>query len=138
MSDPTQPWWNNDDDLGGLGFARMFAYTGLLLGAGALLIALLAPLEGDALRTVWIAGFGCAAIWVAAMAIPRYRSAGMKPSWAVRTAWVLGGLAVLVAAYAFVVIWLASSGVELPAPSYWFAPERAPVGVTATALPPVE
>ncbi|WP_022888635.1 hypothetical protein [Agromyces italicus] len=131
MSEPTQPWWNSDDDLGGLGFARMFAYTGLLLGAGALVIAVFAPLEGDALRTVWIAGFGCAAIWVAAMAVPRYRAAGVKTSWAVRTAWVLGGLAVLTAAYAFVAIWLASGGVELPAPVHWFTPERVPFGVTA-------
>ncbi|MFE6965453.1 hypothetical protein ACFVAJ_10080 [Agromyces sp. NPDC057679] len=133
MSDPTRPWWTGEDDIGGLGFARFFAWTGLVLGAGALVIALFAPLEGQALRTVWIAGFGCAAIWVAAMAIPRYRRSGVRSSWAVRIAFVLGGLAVLVAAYAFLVIWLASAGVELPAPSYWLPPEQAPIGVTALA-----
>lgn len=129
MTDPNGPWWTGDDDLGGIGFARFFAWTGLLLGAGALVIALFAPLEGDALRTVWIVGFGCAAIWVAAMAMPRYRRAGVRTSWTVRAAFALGALAVVVACYAFVVIWLASTGIELPAPPYWFAPERAPVGV---------
>lgn len=122
MSEPDRPWWTGDDDIGGLGFARFFAWTGLLLGAGALVIALFAPLEGQALRCVWIVGFGCAAIWVAAMAMPRYRRAGVPVSWTVRTAIVLGVLAVLVATYAFVVIWLASAGIDLPAPSYWLPP----------------
>lgn len=138
MSDPTRPWWTGEDDLGGLGFARFFAWTGLLLGAGALVIALFAPLEGQALRTVWIVGFGCAAIWVAAMAVPRYRRAGVRRSWIVRVAVVLGGLAALVGAYAFLVIWLASSGIALPAPPYWLAPEQAPVGVTALGAVAVE
>ncbi|UOQ87976.1 hypothetical protein MUN74_11785 [Agromyces endophyticus] len=121
MTDESQPWWR-DDGTGSIGFARFFAWTGLLLGAGALVIALFAPLDGQALRCVWTVGFGCAGIWVAGMGLARYRRAGVRRSWVVRTAFVLGGLAVLVAAYAFVVIWLASAGIDLPAPGYWLAP----------------
>lgn len=131
MSDSGRPWWTGEDSVGGIGFARFFAWTGMLLGVGALVIAVFAPLEGQALRCVWIVGFGCAAIWVAAMAMPRYRRAGVRTSPVVRVAVVLGGLAVLVAVYAFVVIWLASAGIDLPAPSYWLPSEAPPIGVDA-------
>ncbi|MFE5670881.1 hypothetical protein ACFQ58_04630 [Agromyces sp. NPDC056523] len=116
------PWWQDQYDVGGLGMARFFAWAGLLLGAGALAIAVFAPLEGQALRTVWIAGFGAAAMWVPWMAIPRYRRAGVAVSWAVPVAMGLGALAILAAIYAFVVIWAASGGVILPAPDYWLGP----------------
>ena len=116
------PWWQDQYDVGGLGMARLFAWAGLLIGAGALGIALLAPLEGQALRAVWIAGFGTAAMWIPWMAIPRYRRAGVPVSWAVPVAMGLGGLAILVAIYAFIVIWAASGGVMLPAPEYWLPP----------------
>ena len=116
------PWWQDQYDVGGLGMARLFAWAGLLIGAGALGIALFAPLEGQALRAVWIAGFGTAAMWIPWMAIPRYRRAGVPVSWAVPVAMGLGGLAILVATYAFIVIWAASGGVMLPAPEYWLPP----------------
>ena len=113
------PWWQDQYDVGGLGMARFFAWAGLLLGAGALVIALFAPLEGQALRTVWIAGAGAAAMWVPWMAIPRYRREGVAVSRVVPVAMGLGALAILVAIYAFVVIWAASGGVMLPAPDHW-------------------
>ena len=122
------PWWQDQYDVGGLGMARLFAWAGLLLGAGALGIALFAPLEGQALRTVWIAGFGAAAMWVPWMAVPRYRRAGVPVSWAVPVAMGLGGLAILVAIYAFAVIATAASGVMLPAPDHW-------LGTTAPVAP---
>ena len=116
------PWWQDQYDVGGLGMARLFAWAGVLIGAGALGIALFAPLEGQALRTVWIAGFGAAAMWVPWMAVPRYRREGVKVSWAVPVAMGLGALAIVVAIYAFMVIAAASAGVELPAPEHWLAP----------------
>ncbi|MEI5585093.1 MULTISPECIES: hypothetical protein [unclassified Agromyces] len=119
--DPT-PWWQDQTDVGGIGMARLFAWSALLMGIGALGIAIFAPLAGDALRTVWIAGFGTVAIWVAGMAPPRYRREGVRVPWAVPAAMVLGGLAILVAAYAFIVIAAASGGVELPAPEHWLPP----------------
>jgi hypothetical protein len=124
-------WFQDQTDVGGIGMARLFAWAALLMGVGALGIAIFAPLEGDALRTVWIAGFGAAAIWVAGMAAPRYRREGVRVSWAVPAAVLLGGLAILVAIYAFVVIAAASGGVVLPAPEHWL-PSTAP---TAPGVP---
>lgn len=123
------PWWQDQYDVGGLGMARLFAWAGVLLGAGALGIALFAPLEAQALRTVWIAGFGAAAMWVAWMAVPRYRRAGVPVSWAVPVAMGLGGLAILVAIYAFAVIAAAASGIVLPAPDHWLGTAPVAPGV---------
>ncbi|MGR0320730.1 hypothetical protein [Agromyces sp. ZXT2-3] len=120
--EPPAPWFGDQYDVGGLGMGRLFAWAAVLLGVGALGIALFAPLEGEALRTVWIAGFGAAAIWVAGMAPSRYRRAGVRVTWAVPLAMVLGGLAIGVAIYAFAVIAAASAGVMLPAPGHWLAP----------------
>jgi hypothetical protein len=124
------PWFGDQYDVGGLGMGRLFAWAAVLLGAGALGIALFAPLEGQALRTVWIAGFGAAAIWVAWMAPSRYRRAGVRVTWAVPLAMILGGLAIGVAIYAFIVIFAASGGAQLPAPDYWLGtPSPAAPGV---------
>lgn len=123
------PWFQDQTDVGGIGMARLFAWAALLMGVGALGIAIFAPLAGDALRTVWIAGFGAAAIWVAGMAAPRYRREGVRVSWAVPAAMVLGGLAILVATYAFIVIAAASGGVMLPAPDYWLPSSPGAPGV---------
>jgi hypothetical protein len=131
MSEPTQPWWTGDDDIGGIGFARLFAYGGLVLGLGSFALAIAAPLQGDALRTVWVTGFGAAAMWVAFMAVPRYRRAGVRVSWAVPAAMVLGVLTIAIMVYAFVVIAAASAGVELPAPSHWLPPASSAPGVDA-------
>ncbi|WP_353826537.1 hypothetical protein [Agromyces sp. SYSU T0242] len=116
------PWFGDAYDVGGLGMGRFFAWAAVLLGAGAVTIALFAPLEGQALRTVWITGFGAAAMWIAWMAPARYRRAGVRVSPAVGIAMGLGGLAILIAIYAFIVIVAASGGVVLPAPEYWLAP----------------
>jgi hypothetical protein len=118
MSDPTQPWWTGDD-AGGIGFARFFAWTGMLMALASLWFAVAAPLEGDALRTVWITGAATISMWIAFMAVSRYRAAGVRVSWTVRVAMVLGGLAIVIMIYAFLVIWLGSAGITLPAPPYW-------------------
>ena len=131
MSDPTRPWWTGDDDIGGIGFARFFAWTGLLMALASLGLAVAAPLEGDALRTVWITGAAAIAMWIAFMAVPRYRALGVPVSFAVPAAMALGGLTIAIMIYAFIVIWLASAGIELPAPPYWFGTPSGPVGVTA-------
>jgi hypothetical protein len=132
MSEPLQPWWTDDDGTGGLGFARLFAWVGLLIAVSALGLALVAPIEGDALRTVWITGYATAGMWVAFMAVPRYRRSGVAVSWTVPAAMVAGGLAIGVMIYCFVVLLSASGGVELPAPAHWLAPAgEEPPGVQA-------
>ena len=131
MSEPVRPWWGGDDDLGGIGFARFFAWTGLLLGVGAVVLAVAAPLQGDALRTVWITGFGAIAMWVSFMAVPRYRSAGVRVSLAVPATMVLGALTIAIMLYAFAVIAFAAGGTMLPAPAHWVEVPPGPPVVTA-------
>ncbi|SIN88989.1 hypothetical protein [Agromyces cerinus] len=127
---PDGPWWTGEDEVGGVGFARFFAYTGLLMGIASLIIAVAAPLEGDALRTVWITGFATASMWIAFMAAPRYRREGMRVSPAVPITMALGVLTIVIMVYAFVVIALAANGIVLPAPAHWFGGSTAPSGVT--------
>ena len=114
------PWWTGENEVGGIGFARFFAYTGLLMGIASLVLAVAAPLEGDALRTVWITGFATVSMWIAFMALPRYRREGMRVSPAVPIAMAIGVLTIAIMVYAFIVIAVASIGVDLPAPAYWF------------------
>ncbi|PWC05248.1 hypothetical protein DCE94_02825 [Agromyces badenianii] len=127
---PDGPWWTGDD-VGGIGFARFFAYTGLLMAIASLVLAIVAPLEGDALRTVWITGFAAASMWLAFMAIPRYRADLVRVSWAVPTTMALGGLTIAIMIYAFAAIAFASVGVQLPAPGHWFGEPAGPTGITA-------
>ena len=131
MSDPTRPWWTGDDDIGGIGFARFFAWTGMLMALASLALAVAAPLEGDALRTVWITGAATVSMWIAFMAVARYRGLGVQVSFAVPAAMVLGSLAILIMVYAFTVIWLASAGIMLPAPAYWLDTPSPAIGVNA-------
>jgi hypothetical protein len=131
MSDPTRPWWTGDDDIGGIGFARFFAWTGMLMALASLALAVAAPLEGDALRTVWITGAATVSMWIAFMAVARYHALGMRVSFAVPAAMVLGSLAILIMIYAFTVIWLASADIMLPAPAYWLGTPSTAIGVNA-------
>jgi hypothetical protein len=132
MSDPTRPWWTGDDDIGGIGFARFFAWTGMLMALASLFLAVAAPLEGDALRTVWITGTAAVSMWIAFMSVARYHALGMRASFAVPTAMVVGSLTILIMIYAFIVIWLASAGIVLPAPAHWLGTPPAPSpGITA-------
>ena len=126
-----RPWWTGDDDIGGLGFGRFFAWSGVVLGAGAVVLAVAAPLQGDPLRTVWITGFGAAATWIAYLAVPRYRAAGVRLSFAVPAAMGLGALAIAIMIYAFAAIALASVGVDIPAPAHWVETPPIPGSVTA-------
>ena len=126
---PDGPWWTGEDEVGGIGFARFFAYTGLLMSIASLAFAVAAPLEGDALRTVWITGCATVSMWIAFMAVPRYRREGMRVSPAVPITMALGVLTIAIMVYAFVVIALASTGVVLPAPAYWFGGSTVPSGV---------
>ncbi|MFD4421365.1 hypothetical protein ACFWN7_07660 [Agromyces sp. NPDC058484] len=118
MSD-SNPWWRGDDDIGGIGFARFLAWSGLAMGLTALVIAIAAPLAGQPLRTVWITGFGAAAMWIAYLAVPRYRAEGVRLSPVVASAMIVGGLTIVIMIYAFAAIALRSAGVELPAPAHW-------------------
>lgn len=119
MSDPRGPWWRGDDQVGGIGFARFLAWSGLAIGLAALVIAVTAPLAANPLRTVWITGFGAAAMWIAFLAVPRYRAEGVRNSPVVAAAMIAGGLTIAIMIYAFAVIALLSAGIELPAPAHW-------------------
>jgi hypothetical protein len=133
MSEPTNPWWRGDDAAGGIGFARFFSWSGLVIALGALVLALVAPIAGDALRTVWITGFAAAGMWIAFLALPRYRAEGVRRSPVVTAAMVVGSLTIAIMIYAFIVIWAASGGIELPAPDHWLGdsdPGPVPDGVT--------
>ena len=139
MSDPRDsndapnPWWRNDDAASGIGFARFFAWSGLAIAAGALVLALVAPIAGDALRTVWITGFAAAGMWVAFMAVSRYRAVGIRRSPVVTAAMIVGALTIAIMVYAFAVIAFRAGGIELPAPEHWVEGDGATVlrGVTA-------
>lgn len=128
MSDPREPddpdgapepWWRADDAAAGLGFARFFAWSGFAIALAALVIAVFAPLEGQALRTVWVTGFAVAGMWVAFMAVSRYRALDVRRSPVVTAAMVAGTLTIAIMIYAFAVIALRSGGIELPAPEHW-------------------
>lgn len=130
---PPDPWWRADDATTGLGFARFFAWSGFAIAAAALVIAVFAPLEGQALRTVWLTGFAVAGMWVAFMAVSRYRALGIRRSPVVTAAMVAGTLTIAIAIYAFAAIALRSGGIELPAPEHWVSSDHggpAP-GITA-------
>lgn len=139
MSDPRDsndapnPWWRDDDAAAGIGFARFFAWSGLGIAVAAFVLALLAPLAGDALRTVWLTGFAAAGMWVAFMAVPRYRAIGVRRSPVVTAAMVAGGVTIAIMIYAFAVIAFRAGGVELPAPEHWVEGGGAPAnpGITA-------
>jgi hypothetical protein len=77
------------------------------------------PLEGDPSRPAWIVGFGVVAMWIAFLAVPRYRAEGVRISPVVAAAMVVGGLTIAIMIYAFAAIALWSVGFELPAPPHW-------------------
>ena len=118
MSD-LNPWWRGDDHVGGIRFARFLAWSGLAIGITALCVALFVPLAGQLSRTAWITGFGAAAMWVAFLAVPRYRAEGIRRSPVVAAAMVVGALTIAIMIYAFIAIALRPAGVELPVPSHW-------------------
>lgn len=133
MSDPRDPddprgaphpWWREDDAAGGIGFARFFAWSGLAIAVAALVLAIVAPLEGQALRTVWLTGFAVAGMWVAFMAVSRYRAVGVRRPPVVTAAMIAGAITIMIMAYAFAVIALRSGGIELPAPEHWDSSDR--------------
>ena len=91
------------------------------MGIGSLVLAIVAPLAPDPARTVWITGFGAVAVWAGLMALPRFRSVGLKPSAIARTGIGLGIATIAIMVYAWVALATASSGVRLPAPAHWIA-----------------
>lgn len=119
MSDTRNPWWRGDDQVGGIGFARFLAWSGLAIALTSLVVAVAVPLEGDPSRPAWIVGFGAAGMWIAFLAVPRYRTEGVRISPVVAAAMVVGGLTIVIMIYAFTVMALSSVGVELPAPAHW-------------------
>ena len=62
---------------------------------------------------------GAAGMWIAFLAVPRYRAEGVRISPVVAAAMVAGGLTIAIMIYAFIVIVLWSAGIELPAPAHW-------------------
>jgi len=105
----------------GIGWARALGWISLGFGLASLVLACFAPMAGAAAWTVGIAFFASFAIWCGFMAEPRYRSSLGRGGVVSKVGIGFGVAAFGVAAYAFVVIALASSGARLPAPAHWLS-----------------
>lgn len=101
------------------GWGVLLAWTSLIIGIASLVIGLLAPLAPDLARMVWISGFAAMAIWAGLLAIPRFRRAGRGRSVLAITGITAGIGTIVVMAYAFAAISLASANIALPAPPHW-------------------
>lgn len=103
----------------GPGWATLMAWTGLVLGAGALVFAWTAPLWGRPFGIVWIAGFGALAVWFGGVGWLRLRRSGPAAAWAGFAGVVLGVLAMALMAYAWTAFLAADAGFDWPMPPAW-------------------
>lgn len=103
----------------GHGWAVVFAVTSFVLGIGSLIFALNASLVDNVSRTVWIAGFGAAAVWAGGMAVTRIRRISRGPSLLARFGIAVGIGTIAVMGYALVAISIAPSGTALPVLAQW-------------------
>ena len=121
------PVWGGDA-VDGPGWSGLLAFTGLVLGAGALLFALFAPIgsRGPA-GIAWIAMFGALAIGVGVPGATRHRRLG-GGRLGVQIGWlgaILGAIAMLLMIYAFVAV-LLMGGDGLPVLPAWESPTEPP------------
>ncbi|MDR5698570.1 hypothetical protein [Agromyces aerolatus] len=109
----------------GPGWSALMAWTGLVLGAVALLFAFAAPLGSQPSGIVWVAVFGAIAVWFGLFGNRQLRNAegGHRLSAIVGLIGALLGILTLaVMAYA----WLALMLGGWPVPSAWELPVEAP------------
>ncbi|MFF2371582.1 hypothetical protein [Agromyces sp. NPDC058110] len=106
----------------GVGWARFFAWVGLVLGAASLIVAFTVPLAAEFGRVAGVAFFGGFAVWFALMGAQRFRDAEQPRSWVATTGLVLGVTTFAIMAYAMVALIVAfETGVVLPMAPNWIA-----------------
>ncbi|WP_164863655.1 hypothetical protein [Agromyces sp. LHK192] len=123
----------------GPGWSALMAWTGLVLGVGAVIFAFTAPLWGRPFGLVWIAGFGALAVWFGGVGWLRLRRRGGTAqrdhdgphdgeasdagsplgAGAGLAGAVLGAVAIALMAYAWAAFVAADAGVEWPMPPAW-------------------
>ena len=117
------PVWGGDA-VDGPGWSGLLAYTGLVLGAGALLFALFAPIGAvSPTGILWITMFGALAISTGVVGATRHRRLG-GGSLGVAVGWIgagLGAIAMLLMIYAYFAV-LLMGGDGLPVLPSWDAP----------------
>lgn len=110
----------------GPGWSALMAWTGLVLGAAALLFAFAAPLGSQPGGIVWVAAFGAIAIWFGLLGGRRLRQGDGARRLSAIAGLIgagLGALTIVVMAYA----WLALMLGGWPVPSAWEIPVEVPV-----------
>lgn len=138
----------------GYGWAVVFAVASIAIGIGSLIFALNVSLVDDLARTVWIAGFGAAAVWLGGMAVARIRRVGRGPSLLARFGIAVGIGTIAVMGYALVAISIAPSGTAMPVLAQWTdgagslepggtaqlasVPQGEPAAATPAAIDPLE
>jgi hypothetical protein len=110
----------------GPGWSALMAWTGLALGAAALLFGFAAPLGSQPGGIVWVAAFGAIAIWFGLAGGRRFRGQEGGARWSAVAGLVgaaLGALTLAVMLYA----WLALVIGGWPVPPAWELPLDVPV-----------
>ena len=106
----------------GVGWARLFSWTAVGLGALALLVSVTVPLAAELGRVAVVAFFGGIAVWFGIMGFQRFRQAGRPTSWVAIIGTVLGIATFALMAYAmFALIMAIYYGVVLPMAPNWVA-----------------
>ncbi len=128
------PVWGGDA-IDGPGWSGLLAFTGLILGTGALLFALFAPIgaRGPA-GIVWIAMFGALAIGAGVPGAARHRRLG-GGRLGEMVGWIgaaFGAIAMLLMIYAYFAV-LLMGGDGLPVLPAWEAPTAPPSDDVVTA-----
>ena len=104
----------------GVGWARLFSWTAVGLGALSLLVSVTVPLAAELGRVAVVAFFGGIAVWFGIMGFQRFRQAGRPTSWVAITGTVLGIATFALMAYAmFALIMAIYYGVVLPMAPNW-------------------
>ena len=106
----------------GVGWARLFSWTAVGLGALSLVASLTVPLAAELGRVSVMAFFGGFAVWFGILGYRRFRQAGRPGSWIAILGTVLGIATFALMAYAMVALIMAIYyGVLLPMAPNWVA-----------------
>ena len=128
------PVWGGDA-IDGPSWSGLLAYTGLVLGTGALLFALFAPIGTvSPAGILWITMFGALAISTGVVGATRHRRLG-GGRLGVAVGWIgagLGAIAMLLMIYAYFAV-LLMGGDGLPVLPSWEAPTAPPSDDVITA-----
>ncbi|QAY72971.1 hypothetical protein ET445_06050 [Agromyces protaetiae] len=152
MSGEPPVWGGGALDEGPL-WSGLMAWTGLVLGIGAIALAVFAPLGASPAGIAWVAGFGVLAIWfgwagrlglrrraaeasAASDASPGLDATRRAPLGAAAglVGAVLGVIVVVLMFYAWIAVTAADGGVQLPILPAWQPSVEAPTPGEVAAL----